>query len=68
MFRAVRVMVLGLFLMLVVPAISFAQATPIFPVSSDLAQVKTDILAWAVALLGVALAIYAYRRVKSIAR
>ncbi len=53
---------------LMVPALAMAQATPIFPVASDLAQVKTDLLAWGTALIGVVLAIYAYRKVKSIAR
>ncbi|KXK02786.1 hypothetical protein FBQ96_02990 [Nitrospirales bacterium NOB] len=42
--------------------------TAIFPVSTDLAQVKTDLLAWGTALIGIVLAIFAYRKVKSIAR
>ncbi|MDR4476435.1 MAG: hypothetical protein R3B11_10585 [Nitrospira sp.] len=42
--------------------------TAIFPVSTDLAQVKTDLITWGTALIGVVLAIYAYRKVKSIAR
>jgi hypothetical protein len=31
-------------------------------------QVKTDILAWGAAIIGVVLAIFAYRKVKSIVR
>lgn len=42
--------------------------TAIFPVSTDLAQVKTDLITWGTALIGVALAIYAFRKVRSIAR
>ena len=42
--------------------------TAIFPVSADLAQVKTDLITWGTALIGVVLAIYAYRKVKSFAR
>jgi hypothetical protein len=48
-----------------VPVLSYAQ-TSIFPVSADLATVKADLLLWATALIGVALAIYAFRRVRSL--
>ena len=41
--------------------------TAIFPVdTTTMGQVKTDLLAWATALIGVVLAVYAYRRVKAI--
>jgi hypothetical protein len=63
---------LGLVLMvglLTVPDVVLAQATPIFPVdSTTVGQVKTDILAWGAAIIGVVLAIFAYRKVKSIVR
>jgi hypothetical protein len=58
----------GFVLMLGVPAWSFAQATNIFPVSSDVATIKADLLLWATALIGVALAIYAFRRVRGLVR
>ena len=51
------------------PSLVLAQATPIFPVdSTTVGQVKTDILAWGAAIIGVVLAIFAYRKVKSIVR
>ena len=60
------VLVIGL---LVAPEFVLAQATPIFPVdSTTVGQVKTDILAWGAAIIGVVLAIFAYRKVKSIVR
>ena len=63
---------LGLLLvigLLVAPDVVLAQATPIFPVdSTTVGQVKTDILAWGAAIIGVVLAIFAYRKVKSIVR
>ena len=46
-----------------VPAVSFAQ---LFPVSADVATVRADLLLWATALIGVALAIYAFKRVRAI--
>ena len=55
--------------LLVAPDVVLAQATPIFPVdSTTVGQVKTDILAWGAAIIGVVLAIFAYRKVKSIVR
>jgi hypothetical protein len=62
----------GLFLAvlsLVVPALAWAQATggSIFPVSSDLATVKSDVIAWSVALLAIVVAILAYRKIKGVA-
>ncbi len=58
----------ALVLVAVLPGLVMAQSTPLFPVSGELSRVKTDLLAWATALIGVVLAIYAYRRVKSIIR
>lgn len=46
-----------------VPAMSFAQ---LFPVSADVATVRADLLLWATALIGVALAIYAFRKVRGL--
>ncbi len=46
-----------------VPTLSHAQ---LFPVSADVATVRADLLLWAAALIGVALAIYAFKRVKAI--
>ena len=46
-----------------VPALSQAQ---LFPVSADVATVRADLLLWAAALIGVALAIYAFKRVTAI--
>ena len=59
--------VLTLVVAMAMPVLSFAQ-TSIFPVSADLATVKADLLLWATALIGVALAIYAFRRVRSLVR
>ncbi len=53
----------ALVLALGVPALSQAQ---LFPVSADVATVRADLLLWAAALIGVALAIYAFKRVKAI--
>ena len=64
----VQAVVLSLTVALVVPALTWAQATSIFPVSSDVATVKSDRLLWATALIGVALAIYAFRRVRGLVR
>lgn len=58
--------VLSLVLALVIPALTWAQTTSIFPVSSDVATVKADLLLWGTALIGVALAIYAFRRVRGL--
>ena len=63
--RAVGTWVLALVLAMAVPVLSHAQ-TSIFPVSADLATVKADLLLWATALIGVALAIYAFHRVRSL--
>lgn len=65
---SIRAVVLSLAMALLVPALTWAQATPIIPVSSDVATVKSDILLWATALIGVALAIYAFRRVRGLVR
>ena len=46
-----------------VPALSQAQ---LIPVSADVATVRADLLLWATALIGVALAIYAFKRVRAI--
>jgi len=54
---------LALVFALSLPALSFAQ---LFPVSADVATVRADLLLWAAALIGVALAIYAFKRVKAI--
>lgn len=62
--RMVFVMVMGLLL----PVLAHAQSTEIFPVHADVSQVRTDLITWGTALIGVALAIFAYRKVKSIAR
>ena len=54
---------------LLAPSWVLAQATSIFPVdATTVGQVKTDILAWGAAIIGVVLAIFAYRKVKSIVR
>ena len=45
-----------------------AQSTSIFPVSADVATVKSDLLLWATAFLGVVLAIYGFTKIKRIAR
>jgi hypothetical protein len=63
-----QVLALGLMWALAVPALSFAQATPIFPVSAEVATIKSDLLLWGAALIGVALAIYAFRRVRGLVR
>ena len=65
--RMVGTWVLALVVAMAMPVLSHAQ-TSIFPVSSDLATVKADLLLWATALIGVALAIYAFRRVRSLVR
>ncbi len=64
----VQAVVLSLAVALVVPALTWAQATSIFPVSSDVATVKGDLLLWGAALISVALAIYAFKRVRGLVR
>jgi hypothetical protein len=64
---SVQAGVLGLVVALGVPALTWAQ-TSIIPVSADVATVKADLLLWGTALIGVALAIYAFRRVKGLVR
>ena len=64
-----KLFVLAVSSVLLAPSWVLAQATPIFPVdSTTVGQVKTDILAWGAAIIGVVLAIFAYRKVKSIVR
>lgn len=55
-------------LLLVLPALALAQATPMYPVSADVATVKADLILWGIAFLGVVLAIYGYFKIKRIAR
>lgn len=55
-------------LLLALPAWSLAQATSMFPVSADVATVKSDLILWATAFLGVVLAIYGYFKIRRIAR
>ncbi len=45
---------------------SYAQSASIFPVSADVATVKSDLLLWAAALISVALAIFAFKRVRGL--
>jgi len=64
-----KLFVLAVSSVLLAPSWVLAQATPIFPVdATTVGQVKTDILAWGAAIIGVVLAIFAYRKVKSIVR
>jgi hypothetical protein len=51
---------------LAMPALSFAQTASLFPVSPDVSTVRSDLLLWATALIGVALAIYAFKRVRGL--
>ena len=50
------------------PALTFAQTASLFPVSPDVSTVRSDLLLWATALIGVALAIYAFKRVRGLVR
>ncbi len=59
----VRGLFMAILVALAVPAISSAQ---LFPVSADVATVRGDLLLWATALIGVALAIYAFKRVRGL--
>lgn len=45
------------------PAVSSAQ---LFPVSADVATVRGDLILWATALIGVVLAVYAFKRVRGL--
>ncbi|WP_447602883.1 hypothetical protein [Nitrospira sp. Nam80] len=56
-------MFMAIMVALAMPAISMAQ---LFPVSADVATVRGDLLLWATALIGVALAIYAFKRVRGL--
>ena len=56
-------LLMAILVALAVPAVSSAQ---LFPVSADVATVRADLLLWATALIGVALAIYAFKRVRAI--
>jgi hypothetical protein len=55
--------VMAILIALAIPAVSVAQ---LFPVSADVATVRADLLLWATALIGVALAIYAFKRVRGL--
>lgn len=66
-FRQATVAVgVGVSLALTDVAPSFAQSASLFPVSADVATVKSDVLLWSTALIGVALAIYAFKRVRGL--
>ena len=55
--------VMALVVAMAFPAVSMAQ---LFPVSADVATVRGDLFLWATALIGVALAIYAFKRVRGL--
>jgi hypothetical protein len=38
----------------------------LFPVSADVATVRGDLILWATALIGVVLAVYAFKRVRGL--
>ncbi|MBX3234797.1 MAG: hypothetical protein KF814_01480 [Nitrospiraceae bacterium] len=56
-------LLMAILVALAVPAVSSAQ---LFPVSADVSTVRGDLLLWATALIGVALAIYAFKRVRGL--
>jgi hypothetical protein len=56
-------LVLAILVALAVPAVSSAQ---LFPVSADVATVRGDLILWATALIGVVLAVYAFKRVRGL--
>jgi hypothetical protein len=56
-------LVMAMLVALAVPAVSSAQ---LFPVSADVATVRGDLILWATALIGVVLAVYAFKRVRGL--
>jgi hypothetical protein len=56
-------LVLAILVAVAVPAVSSAQ---LFPVSADVATVRGDLILWATALIGVVLAVYAFKRVRGL--
>jgi hypothetical protein len=56
-------LVLAMLVAVAVPAVSSAQ---LFPVSADVATVRGDLILWATALIGVVLAVYAFKRVRGL--
>jgi hypothetical protein len=61
--RGLMSVIMAMVLAMAWPAVSMAQ---LFPVSADVATVRGDLLLWATALIGVALAIYAFKRVRGL--
>ena len=66
MWKALSLAVLGL---LVMAQSAMAQVFPVdAATTTTITSVKADIVAWGVVLIGVALTIFAYKRVKSLVR
>lgn len=59
----------GLSVMVLTAGPAFAQVFPVDTASSTLiGNVKADLIAWGVAFIGVALTVFAYKRVKALVR
>ena len=65
MLKTLGLFVLGLVLM---AGDAMAQVFPVDAATTTITSVKGDIVAWGVVFIGVALTIFAYKRVKSLVR
>jgi len=61
--------VVGLSILVLTAGPAFAQVFPVDATSTTtITSVKTDLIAWGVAFIGVALTVFAYKRVKALVR
>ncbi|SLM49328.1 exported protein of unknown function [Nitrospira japonica] len=59
----------GVLILVLMALPAFAQVFPVDATSTTtIASVKTDLIAWGVAFIGVALTVFAYKRVKALVR
>lgn len=69
MLKSMRALSLGVLGMLIGAQAAMAQVFPVDTASTTtITSVKADIVAWGVVFIGVALTVYAYRRVKALVR
>lgn len=67
--RMLKKAMLGVSLMVLTAGPALAQVFPVDATSTTtITSVKTDLIAWGVAFIGVALTVFAYKRVKALVR
>ncbi|SLM49920.1 exported protein of unknown function [Nitrospira japonica] len=60
---------IGMLILLLMALPAFAQVFPVDATSTTtITNVKADLIAWGVAFIGVALTVFAYKRVKALVR